>query len=409
MTATRDESTTLNRTLGLPMVTIYGLGTIVGGGFYALTGKVAATAGMLTPLAFLVAAVIALLSAFSFAELSARFPYSAGEAHYVREAFGLQWLSALVGWMVIATGVVSAATLANALAEFMQEFAIVPKWPIIAVSVVALGLITAWGIKASASLALVITLIEIGGLLLVLLLGSPRLGELPTRWREFIPADVTVGSLGVLFGAYLAFYSFIGFEDMVNVAEEVKEPEHNLPSAILISVLATSLLYVLISLVVVLSATTAELAESPSPLALVFGDWRLGADSITIIGMLAGVNGALVQIVMASRVVFGLSQKHCAPRIFGRVHPWTRTPLESTFAITVTVLILALWFPLVPLAKMTSTILLIIFALINAALWRLKGTTPHPGGRVPSYPRWLPLSGCAACVGILLVRLGSLL
>ncbi len=107
------EPATLKRSLGLPMLTFYGLGTIVGGGFYALIGEVSAEAGMLMPLAFLAAALIGLLSAFSFAELSARYPVSAGESQYVLEAFGRRWLSAVVGWMVILTGVVSAATLAE--------------------------------------------------------------------------------------------------------------------------------------------------------------------------------------------------------------------------------------------------------------------------------------------------------
>ncbi len=182
------------------MITFYGLGTIIGGGFYALTGKVAGEAGMLAPLAFLAAAGIALLSAFSFAELSARFPVSAGEAYYVGQAFGRKWLSATVGWMVIATGVVSAATLASAFAIFVQRFAHAPDWLVSGGMVLLMGLIAAWGINESAILALVVTVIEIGGLLLVLAVAGGSLSDVPDRWRQLTPGT----SLDDWTGVFLA-------------------------------------------------------------------------------------------------------------------------------------------------------------------------------------------------------------
>lgn len=391
------------------MITIYGLGTMVGGGFYALTGKVAGHAGMLAPCAFLAAAGIALLSAFSFAELSARFPVSAGEAHYVREGFGRNWLSAAVGWMVIATGVVSAATLANAFAGFVKALFPMPEWLTICALVIGLGLITAWGINQSALAALVVTVIEIGGLVLVLLLAGGSLKDAPANWRALTPSLSLADLSSVLVGAYVAFYSFVGFEDMVNVAEEVKRPQRNLPIAILMSVTVTALLYGLVSLVTVLSATPQELAESPSPLSLAVANWRFGEGTITAIGMLAGVNGALVQIVMASRVAYGLAGKGQAPALFRRVHPATHTPLEATAAATAIVLALALWLPLEPLAKITSTILLLVYALVNLALWTIKGRHPAPPGEAPCYPRWLPLTAAIVCVVFLLFQLGSFL
>lgn len=170
------------------MLTFYGLGTIVGGGFYALTGEVAAEAGMLTPWAFLASAGIALFSAFSFAELSARFPYSAGEARYVQEAFGRKWLAAAFGWLVIATGVVSAATLANAFTGFVQRFIAAPDWLIVLPMVIGLGLVTAWGINQSAILALLVTLIEIGGLVFIVVVAGHNLQSAPARWSELIPS-----------------------------------------------------------------------------------------------------------------------------------------------------------------------------------------------------------------------------
>lgn len=397
----------LKRSLGLPMITLYGVGTIVGGGFYALTGKVAGEAGMLTPWAFLAAAAIALLSAFSFAELAARFPVSAGEAQYVREAFGRRWLSTVVGWMVIATGVVSAATLANAFAGFVQQFVELPDWLIVCGMVLALGAITAWGINESAILALVVTLVEIGGLMLILAVAGGSLADVPARWRELTPTALGDWS-GIFLGAYLAFYSFIGFEDMVNVAEEVKRPQRNLPIAILVSVAVTGAIYFLVSLVTVLSADQKELIAANSPLSLALGDWRFGGASIAVVGMLAGLNGALVQMVMASRVAYGLAGGRQAPAIFGRVNRLTHTPLEATAAVTAIVLLLALWLPLTALAAATSTILLVVYGLVNLALWRIKGREPQSPGEAPCYPRWLPLTGAIACGAFLLFQAASL-
>lgn len=383
------------------MLTMYGLGTIVGGGFYALTGEVARSAGMLTPWAFLVSAVIALFSAFSFAELSARFPYSAGEAQYVENAFGKKWLAATVGWLVIVTGVVSAATLANAFAGFLEHFITAPDWLIICLMVVGLGLVTAWGISESAILVLLVTLIEIGGLVFIIIVAGHNLQDVPHRWRELIPSSLDQGS-GILIGAYLAFYSFIGFEDMVNLAEEVRRPKRNLPIAILVSVIITGVLYCLVSLVTVLASPVEKLAASESPLALALGDWESAAATITVIGMLAGLNGALVQMVMSSRVAYGLSGKGQAPARFANVNYWTQTPLEATFAVTVVVLVLALWFPIMALAKATSTILLVVFALVNFSLWWIKRREASPPEEGPNYPIWLPMLGGVNCTAFLI-------
>ncbi len=194
---------------------------------------------------------------------------------------------------------------------------------------------------------------------------------------------------------------------MVNVAEEVKRPQRNLPIAILVAVIVSGLLYFLVALVTVLSTTQQELVESTSPLALAFGDWRPGSDVITVIGMLAGLNGALVQIVMASRVAYGLAGQDQAPSVFARVNGITRTPLHATAAVTAVVLILAVSFQLESLAKATSSILLVVYGLVNVSLWKIKGRieeSPHDG---PSFPRGLPLAATVVCVTFLLLQLLS--
>jgi APA family basic amino acid/polyamine antiporter len=399
---------TLKRSLSLPLLTFYGLGTIVGGGFYALIGKVSVHAGMYTPLAFMTAAAIALFSAFSFAELSARYSRSAGESVYVMEAFHKENLSTLVGWMVISTGVVSAATLAVAIAGFLQDLIPGSENASLTAVVLLLGLVAAWGILESVTLAIVITVIEIGGLIFVVFIAGGNLEDLPQRWHELVPPVSSEVWKGIMLGGFLSFYSFIGFEDMVNVAEEVKNPRRNLPIAILLSVLLTMILYFLVTLTSVLTLPLDTLAQSKTPLADVVYTAGPGVQKgMGVISILAGANGALVQIIMAARVAYGMADTGVAPTWFAAVHPKTRTPLRATAFMTGVILILALWFPLVTLAQVTSTIILVIFSLVNLSLVVIKLREPEPPPDIPDYPVFLPILGLVTCAGFLLFRVIS--
>jgi APA family basic amino acid/polyamine antiporter len=400
------KTVTLQRSLSLPLLTFYGLGTIVGGGFYALIGKVSLHAGMYTPFAFMTAALIALFSAFSFAELSARFPKSAGESLYVRKAFHREHLGTAVGWMVILTGVVSAATLSTAIAGFLYDLIGLNPTLSIFMIVLGLGTIAAWGIMESVITAIVITVIEIGGLLFIVFVARDHLMDLPQRWPEILPPLSLDVWKGILLGGFLAFYSFVGFEDMVNMAEEVKNPKRTLPIAILLSLLLTTILYFFVTLAAVLVVPLQQLSQSHTPLAEVVASWGPGTQkSIGMISILAGINGALVQIIMAARVAFGMAEGGLAPRWFAFIHPKTRTPLRATGAMTAVVLILALWFPLVTLAKATSSILLVIFTLVNLSLVVIKLRTPEPPEGAPNYPLALPVIGLLTSGGFFLFHL----
>jgi amino acid transporter len=389
---------TLRRALNLPLLTCYGVGTIVGGGFYALAGKVAGEAGMCAPWAFLGASAVAALTACSFAELAARYPFSAGEARYVAEAFGRPRLAAAVGWGVIATGVVSAATLADAFAGFSRQYVVWPEPLVVGGLIFALAAIAAWGIRETAWASLAITALEVGGLVVLVAAGTPRLATLPQRWTELLPPPNWEAWTGMFAGAYLAFYAFIGFEDMVNVAEEVQRPSRTMPRAILLAVGVTTALYLAGSLVLTLSAEPADLAASSAPIAAALRDAPRLGHALTAVAMLAGLNGALVQIVMASRVAYGLAGSGHAPRRLARVHPRTRTPLEATCWIAVSALTLAWLFPLVRLARITSGILLTVFAMVHWSLWRIKGREPAAPPGCWAAPRWLALVGAGSCL-----------
>lgn len=400
--------TELKRSLPLSLITFYGLGTIIGAGIYVLIGKVAGLAGMYAPFAFALAAIIAAFTALSYAELSARYPRSAGEAAYVEEAFHRRLLSAMTGWSVVVIGIVSSATLANGFVGYLQVFVHTSHWLAIATLVIALGLLASWGISQSVWVATLTTVLELFGLLLVLVLARDSLAELPQRWPELIPPLQGGAWLGIMLATFLAFYAFIGFEDMVNVAEEVKNPQRNLPLAIVIALIATTVIYVLIALVAVLAMTPEELARSDAPLASLIehSGHQSVVSSIGLIGLVAVVNGALIQIIMASRVVYGMARDGIAPVMFATVYARTQTPIRATLAVTLVILLLALWLPLVKLAEATSFITLIVFALINLSLWWLKVRTPHPPGIV-RYPLWVPITGFTLCIGLLLFRIAT--
>ena len=396
------KQATLKRSLSLPLVVLYGLGTTIGAGIYALPGEVARSAGILTPWSFLLACILASFTALSFAEMASRFPRSAGESLYVREGLGLRHLATLVGLLVALAGCVSAATIVNGFVGYMSEFVVLPPTLTVILLTFALGLLATWGIAESVLTASILTLVEIAGLLLVIHSAVPAFEQLPARLPELLPGSMALGWYGVLSASLLAFFAFLGFEDMVNVAEEVKQVRRNLPLGIVITLLVTVLLYVLLALSAVLSVPPQELAQSEAPLAMVYQRNTGGSAAlISAIALFAIVNGALIQIIMASRVLYGLANQRALPLRLAYVWPRTRTPLVSTLLISGLVLILALAFPLAPLARVTSLLTLVVFTLVNLALWRLKHRVPAPAD-VWTVARWVPVCGFLVSLGFTL-------
>ena len=396
---------TLKRSISLPMLILYGLGTMIGGGFYALLGEIAGEAALFTPLAFLLSGLLAFISATSFAELSSRFPFSAGEARYAQEGFSNKNFSTLVGWLVILTGIVSAAALVVATVGFFQDFISVPQTVAILFLVLAMGGVAGWGIGKSVAFVGVISVIEIGALVYIMFVAGDSLLELPGRFQElFIPTSSTVW-LGVFSGAFLGFYAFIGFEDMVNMAEEVKDVRKNLPIAILVSIILTTIIYIVVSTIAVLTVSPEMLSDSNTPVAEILrGHGAFSMIMLGVVSLLTGVNGALVQIIMASRVVYGLSKKEQAPAILGKINSKTQTPLRATAIITLIVLVLAIFFPLQALAESTSFIILIIFAIVNLSLWLIKGKIYKDTKQKISFPRWVSLFGFITSIVVLVFQ-----
>ena len=396
---------TLRRAVSMPWLVLYGLGTTIGAGIYALTGVVAGRAGMHAPIAFLLAAIVALFSAFAFAELGSRFPRAGGEAVYVREGFGRMGPSVAVGILVVLAGLISAATVSVGFVGYLAEFVALPKAVVVVAVMLVLGGVAAWGVRESVTAAGLVTLLEIAGLLAVVAFGGSHLAELPARAPEIFRFESgawqAVGSASVL-----AFYAFLGFEDMVNVAEEVHDVRRTLPIAILVTIAVTTLLYALISTVAVLAVPPAELAASTAPLALVFERCGGSAQVLGIVAIFALLNGALIQVIKASRVLFSLAGQGGVPAVFGRVNRRTRTPVVATAFSTLFAALLGATLPLETLAQATSLVTLATFALANLALLRVKRRDPRPEG-VRVYPVWIPAVGFVLTCGLIVLDLAS--
>lgn len=399
------EAVTLKRSLNLVQVVLYGLGTTIGAGIYALVGELAAVAGYFAPVSFLVAAVLAALTALSFAELSARYPRCAGAALYVKQGLSSQRLSTVVGFLVIAAGLVSAAAMVNAFVAYLGEFIALERHTAIILVTLGLGAIAAWGITQSVMIAALVTVVEVGGLLLIIGVGYDGLAELPARWRELVPAADSGAWYGIYAGSLLAFYAFLGFEDMVEVVEETRRVQRNLPIGIMLTLGIATLLYLAIMVTAVMGMPPARLAQSEVPLARLYEHYTGGdAAIISLIGMFALVNGALIQFIMASRVLYGMSSRGLLPAMICRVNQHTQTPLVATVLATAAILLLALSGTLASLAEATSLIMLIVFALVNLALVRVKRVDPRPEGLIV-FPVTVPVLGFVVSTGFVVSEL----
>lgn len=398
-------SPTLRRALSLPLVVLYGLGVTIGAGIYVLVGAAAGKAGIHAPLSFCLAALVMAPTAASFAELCGRMPVSAGEAAYVREGFNSPRLSLLVGLMVVAAGSVSAAAVAVGSAGYIRVFIDAPELLVIVAVILAMGTAAAWGILESVSLAGIFTLLEIGGLALIVGSGLWYEPSLAVRVVEVVPGDFdpAVWS-GILGAGLLAFFAFIGFEDLVNIAEETKHPARTLPWAIFLTLVISTLIYFSVVSVAVLLVPPDELAASKAPLSHLFQVITGGSPRIiSAIAIVATLNGIIVQMIMASRVLYGLANRGQLPAVFASVSPLTRTPLFSTAVVVGVIFLLAIAFPIELLAESTSRVTLSVFMLINLALLRIKlkeaGDPPHG---IVIVPRWVPVAGFALSLTFLM-------
>ncbi len=362
----------LGREIGLLGLTAYGVGAILGAGIYALIGTAAGIAEEGLWLACLLSALIALLTGFSYAELATMYPRAGAEYHFVRHGFGSPRLAFLAGWMLIAGATAAVATLALAFGGYFEQITGVPSGFSAFILIGLLSAINFVGIRQSTLVNIVLTFIEGGGLVLIVILGLTRGIE------AFIPG-IPEQPGAVASAAALLFFSYMGFEQIANVAEESKHPERVLPLALLGAIAISAVLYVMVSLAVIALASPEKLAASPAPLALaattVLGP--IGSTIMSVIALFAITNTVLLVLVASSRLVYGIAREGTLPRALTDINPSTRTP-----GAAVALLMLVSWIFL-PLGSvrvvgsLSSFSALFVFTLVNLALVRLRYTRPE--------------------------------
>lgn len=395
------QTVALRRRLSLPLLVLYGVGVTIGAGIYVLIGSVAGHAGMHAPLAFVLAAIVMGLTVGSYAELCTRYPVAAGEAAYVKAAFRHRALSTATGLVMIASGVVAAATVALGSTGYIAHFIDWPAPLVVAIVVIVLGLVSAWGILESVLLASIFTIVEVAGLAIIIVAGVRA--DLPIASALFTMPSIQSGLWpGIAFASLLAFFAFTGFEDLTNMVEEAKTPERNVPIAMAITLVLTTILYVVISAIAVSALPIERLAASASPLSLVYRELAgVSPATISAIAIVATLNTVIAQMTMATRVVYGMAKLGDLPHVLGSVNRATATPLLATGSIIIATLTLAWLTPFERLAELTSISTLIVFAMVNLALLKLRfeGARPRPG--VLTVPLFVPVLGLVSSLALI--------
>jgi amino acid transporter len=397
----------LRRAISSKMLFFFVLGDILGAGIYALVGEVGAEVGGAIWTAFLLALVLAVFTAFAYAELVTKYPQAAGAALYVNKAFRLPFLTFLVAFAVMASGLTSAATLSTAFAgDYLQEFLDVPSTLAALVFLVAVSLINVRGISESVKVNIVLTTIEVGGLILICVIAAAAIGDAAPgvdTARAFRFKEGEAASLAILSGAALAFYALIGFEDSVNVAEETRDPRHAYPRALFGALATAGAVYLTVTVLASMTVPTERLSGSSGPLLEVVrvGPLAIEPRIFSAIALFAIANGALLNLIMASRLTYGMSREGIVPAVFARVLPAWRTPIVAIVFTAGLCALLIVIGDLSTLADSTVTLLLSVFILVNISvlvLRRDKVTRDH--FRAPSF---LPVIGAIVCV-VLLTR-----
>lgn len=405
----------LARTIGLTALVIYGVGDMIGSGIYGTVGKAAAQLGNAVWLGFVVAMVAALLTGLSYACLASRYPRAGGAAYVTQRAFNWPFLSYTIGLMVAASGLTSMATQTNVFANNLQAMLGGPWLLMAGLFLGVMTLINLWGIRQSMWTNIVCTTVEVGGLLFVIAVGIRYWGSVDyfeTPGATVDPqGNILHHGLGfsmLLTGAVLTFFSFIGFEDILNVAEEVKEPRHTMPWGILLALCVATVLYIGIAVTAVSVVDYRELATAPSPLSKVTGraaPW-LHPRVFDYITMFAVANTMLINYIMGSRLLYGMARQGLLPAVLGRVHATRRTPHIAIMTLLIVVMVLAVSGGkdgVGNLASATGLLLLVSFLVVNSALVVLKLRPNEPPGAF-EVPVFVPVLGVLVNAALVMAR-----
>jgi amino acid transporter len=403
------SAVSLHRSLGLVALTLFGVGDILGAGVYGLVGRIAGMVGHAAWMSYVVAGLMAALTGLTYAELASRFPQAGGAAFFCKQAYRNSLVTFLVMVSVVLSGLFSMATASRVFANYATaRLPELPTWvqngALPTVFVVLLALVAVRGIQLSSGTNVVCTVIEISGLLAIIAGGVHCIGGVDYLAFATGANAAAVPSL-VLGGASLAFFAFVGFEDLVNLSEEVREPERTVPLAICLSVVITGVIYCAIAVISVSVLSPEALSASKSPLLDVVRKAAPGFPLwiYAVIPAFAVFNTALLNLMMASRLLYGLSkaESRLVPAAFAWIHPRWQTPAVGVaFAALVVSVLLFTFADIKTLASGTATFLLAVFVLLHVGLLRLKRdpALPPPRFRIPVV---VPILG--AFTGLLLL------
>jgi basic amino acid/polyamine antiporter, APA family len=405
VTSGGEQQPELKRVIGPKLLFFFVIGDILGTGIYALTGTVAGQIGGALWVPFLGAFLVAFLTAFSYLELVGKYPRAAGAALYANRAFGIPFLTFIVAFTVMSSGITSASSAAVAFGEtYLRAFLTLPTWAVAIVFIMLLALVNFRGVGESLKANLILTCIELSGLLIIIVIGiyavGTGLGE-PSRLTQIDTADSGV-LLAITSATALAFFAMVGFEDSVNMAEECQNPAKIFPRAMLLGMGAAGVIYILVAVTSSLLVPADRLAQLGSGALLEV--IKVGAPGFplglfAIIGLFAVINSALINMLMASRLVYGMAGEKIIPRILGMVHPTRRTPWVSILFTSAIAVILVSFIPLKGLAGTTSLLLLAVFTLVNIACLVLRRRpVEHQHFRAPSWSPWLATLLCGYLV-----------
>jgi amino acid transporter len=396
----------LKRAISGKMLLAFIVGDMLGAGIYALVGEVGAEVGGAIWTSFTAALLLAVLTAFAYAELVTKYPYAAGSALYVNRAFRLPFFTFMVAFAVMSSGIASAATLSRAFAgDYFATFIDLPIVLVALAFIVLVAAINARGIAESVKVNVVLTVIEVAGLLLIVAIGIAAIagaGEAnPDFGRNLDFKEGESVFLAIVGGTTLAFYALIGFEDSVNVAEETREPRTVFPRALFGGLLIAGVLYLLVTLTASGVVPTGQLAGSSGPLLEVVKEGPLGISErvFSAIALLAVANGALINMIMASRLVYGMSRQGIVPAVFGSILARRRTPLVAILFTTAIAAALIATGDLSDLADTTVFLLLVVFTIVNVAVLVLRRDTVE--AKHFRTPTIIPILGAAVSVFLL--------
>lgn len=364
----------LKRHMGLFHLTMYGVGLILGAGIYVLIGEATAFAGNSVWISFLFGIIIAMFAGLSYAELTALFPKAAAEYTFVKHAFKNNFIAFIIGWLTAITSMIMAATVSLGFGGYLAQFVNLPITISAVLLIGFLSIVNFIGIKESAWANTIFAIITAGGLVLIIFLGMTY--ETTESIDYF---EMPNGTTGIILAFVLIFFAFIGFEDMANVAEEVKRPKKTLPRAIILSVIITGVLYILVSLSVVRVINWEELGQSAAPLAAI-AERSLGVGggiTLSVIALFATASTVLITLVAGSRILYGMANNKSLPLLLGRIHSKTKTPWIAVIGILITSIAFTLIGDIVIVANITVFAVVVTFAMINLSVIILRYTEPN--------------------------------